>query len=85
MKKIMEIYADENEHKWLVKSYKRQYFLFNKPEDLLERQEQFDIVTEYDAVKFMMKIFENLKLKEQTSVKEDSFRPIIKVSFKLEK
>jgi hypothetical protein len=85
MKKIMEIYADENEHKWLVKSFKRQYYLFSKPEDAIDRQEQYDIVTEYDAVKFMMKIFENLRLKEDVVMKEDSFRPVIKVSLKLGK
>jgi hypothetical protein len=86
----MEIYADpeseKNKHKWMVKTIQRQYYLFTNPTSE-ETLEQFTITNEYEAIQFMLKIFENLHLEPcgPIKIKEDMATPVLQVSLKLGK
>jgi hypothetical protein len=83
MRKLMEIWGDEERSYVKVTEYTRQYRLFGGYQDDKE-EEVFTIGSTTDAIKFMLKFFSGLHLKiGKTKVKEDAFSPVIEAHLEL--
>jgi len=64
MVKIMEIYGDKNEEKkFFLNKVERNYHIF-KPDTEENNLRIVNIVSELDAVEFILNIFKNLELKK---------------------
>jgi hypothetical protein len=84
MRKLIEIYEKETSNLF-IKRYERVYKIPPCGYVIEDSIETLEITSKEEAVNFMLKYFDGLKLTETKKISEDKGNPEIIISFKLKK